>query len=400
MHQRQENVQLKYLVLDGETTIKNKGNPFTASNFLVSFAWGMEARDIHFTYFRDPDWLGGLQDAINSADILVGVNIKFDLQWLRRNNIVIPPHVRVWDCSLAEHIMSGQRTIFPSMDGMCTQYGLPDKQGGLEEFWNAGTSTEDIDYNIVKNYNIDDITRTWSIFLAQQEDPRLAKTPNLKEFILLDGDDLLVLADMEYNGIKYDTDRSFALAEEYQKELNDIDSFFYDLADSRWINLDSGDHLSALLFGGKFSVIETAPEIRVYKSGPRKGLEYSTNRTVAKHDHSYSGFFDPIPGTELAKSKADAPVYSTADGVLKQLKCRAKFQRTIIEKLQRRAELSKIVDTYLKAFPEFIQSMEWNGYLHGQYNQVIVATGRLSSSKPNLQNTPPIADQMLVTRFT
>lgn len=394
-----ESVQPKYLVLDGETSIKNKGNPFTASNFLVSFAWGVEARDIDFSYYREPDFLLGLQLAINESDVLVGVNLKFDLQWLRKNGITIPKHVRVWDCSLAEHIMSGQKSIFPSMNSMCESYGIRGKEGGLEEFWNAGISTEDIDYNIVKDYNVADITRTWEIFCHQQKDKRLDIHPNMREFILLDGDDMLVLADMEYNGIKYDMEGSKELAETYQKELKEIDEYLYDIAGTDRINLDSGDHLSAFLFGGRFTVVESAPETRIYKSGPNKGLEYTTNRTVARHEYCYSGFFTPPPDSELAKSKEGARVYSTADGVLQQVKCSTKIQRTIIENLKRRAELSKIVDTYLKAFPEFITNMEWGDYLHGQYNQVIVATGRLSSSKPNLQNTPPIADQMLITRF-
>lgn len=387
------------LFFDNETTIKHKGNPFTRSNFLVSVSSATGNSQPQFSYYREPSFLTTLQLQLQQCKRIVGINLKFDIHWIRRAGLSIPEDIEVWDCAVAEYRMSGQKHVFPSMDDMCDLYGIPNKQGGLEEFWNAGVSTEDIPYNIVKDYNNDDIHRTRAIYAFQTQDVRLSKTKNLQKQILLDGQDLLVLEDMEYNGIKYNTETSTQLAVTYECELRSINEWFYGLAGTNKINLDSGDHLSALLFGGYFETSDSIPETRIYKSGPNKGIEYTRNVTVNQAVHRFDGFFNPIPGTQLKKSTKERPIFATSDEVLTQLSKRSKLQRSIIEKLQRRSELSKLTGTYLQAFPELIDKMEWDGYLHGQFNQVVAATGRLSSSNPNLQNTPPIADQMLITRF-
>ena len=324
------------------------------------------------------------------AEVIVGVNIKFDIHWLRKYNIVIPEHVRVWDCSIAEFIMSGQKSVLPSMDKMCDLYELPNKQGGLEEYWNAGISTEDIPYDIVKGYQLGDIERTKQIFKAQQADTRLHKTPNLEKLIYLDGDDLLVLQDMEYNGIKYDISNSISKAEVLEEEARTHTSFLLGLSADSSINFGSPDQLSAFLFGGEYEVTTTELQTMVYKSGPRKGEEYTRNVTTERIRIKHTGYFNPPVGSEL---------YSTADGVLSQLRCVSKFQRRIIESLQRLTEIEKLTGTYLRKLPKLIEDMEWGEYLHGQFNQTIAATGRLSSSKPNMQNSPPISDQMLITRW-
>lgn len=387
------------LFFDVETSTKHKGNPFTESNRLVSVSSAIGDSSPQFSYYREPSFLATLQLQLQKCKRIVGINLKIDFHWIRRAGLSIPEDVEIWDCAIAEYRMSGQRSVFPSMDDMCDLYEIPNKQGGLKEFWNAGVSTEDIPYNVVKDYNNDDIYRTRAIYIHQLRDERLKKTTNLEKQILLDGADLLVLEDMEYNGIKYNSVKSRELAGEFTSELEGINRWFYDLSGTDRINLDSGDHLSAFLFGGSFETSDTAVESRVYKSGPNKGQEYTRNITINRQTHRFDGYFNPINGTELKKSTKDKPVYGTSDEVLKQLTKRTKLQRSIIEKLQRRSELEKLTGTYLNAFPELINNMEWGEYLHGQFNQVVAATGRLSSSAPNLQNTPPIADQMLITRF-
>lgn len=297
--------------------------------------------------------------------------------------------------------MSGQKSIMPSMDKLCERYGIKGKEGGLEEYWKAGISTEDIPIDIVREYNKDDIRRTRAIYYAQQRDPRLSITERIKGLIYADGEDLQCLSDMEYNGIKYDMLESRRLDSTLRLELNELKEWFYELAKTKEINLSSGDHLSALLFGGSVEFTDTEVIHEVYKSGSRKGEARVYNKTVARRRFDYPGFFNPLPGSELKKSlKEGAPkVYSTSDVVLKQLKSRSKIQKTLLEKLSRYAFLEKVTSTYLTALPNLVDKMEWEGYLHGSFNQTIAATGRLTSSAPNLQNTAPLADQMLITRF-
>ena len=72
--------------------------------------------------------------------------------------------------------------------------------------------------------------------------------------------------------------------------------------------------------------------------------------------------------------------YSTAEDTL--LKLRDKHP--IVEKILDYRSLNKLISTYLDSFPKLISPV--TGRLHTVYNQTVTATGRLSSSNPNLQN--------------
>jgi DNA polymerase I-like protein with 3'-5' exonuclease and polymerase domains len=298
---------------------------------------------------------------------------------------------------LAEFILSGQTNSFASMESLCERYGIPGKEDAVAQYWAQGIDTDKIPVEILQEYGNGDVERTWKIYQAQLNDPRM--TPKLHKLILLDGADLLVLQEMEQNGLKYDIERSKAEAERLRAELTETDNFLLDLADRFPINLDSGDHLSAFLYGGEVVIERTEPITLVYKTGPRKGEEYTRNRVVEVQRKNFPGYFKPLAKSEIARSTPERPLYSSAEPILKQLKCRSKIQQRIIESLLRRAELSKLIETYLIKLPELIEEMEWGEYLHGQYNQVVARTGRLSSSKPNMQNNPSEVDRMLITRY-
>ena len=53
----------------------------------------------------------------------------------------------------------------------------------------------------------------------------------------------------------------------------------------------------------------------------------------------------------------------------------------------------------LLKLPQLLEKMEWGEYLHGQYNQCVAATGRLSSSAPNMQNFSGDVDQLPMSRY-
>ena len=61
-------------------------------------------------------------------------------------------------------------------------------------------------------------------------------------------------------------------------------------------------------------------------------------------------------------------------------------QHAVIPKIMQYRELAKLQSTYLLALPELVNKK--TGRLHTSYNQTIAATGRLSSTDPNLQNIP------------
>ena len=86
-----------------------------------------------------------------------------------------------------------------------------------------------------------------------------------------------------------------------------------------------------------------------------------------------------IPTDNIKKTKTG---FSTAEDELQKMR----GQHPIIPLLQDYRELSKLSNTYLQALPKIINPA--TGRVHTSFNQTIVATGRLSSSDPNLQNIP------------
>jgi DNA polymerase I-like protein with 3'-5' exonuclease and polymerase domains len=383
-------------VFDVETTTKHKGNPYCPSNHLVSFSVLTEQGNPTFYYGNDPSFCTRLREILARATLLIGVNLKFDIAWAKRYKAVIPKGFSIWDCQLAEFILSGQTNSFASMESLCKLYNIPGKEDAVAQYWAQGIDTPDIPVEVLKEYGNGDVERTWQIYQAQLNDPRM--TPALNRLILLDGLDLLVLQKMEENGLKYDSDTSRNEAERLRNELNECDAFLLGLADVP-INLNSGRQLSAFLYGGSWDEDIYEPVTRIYKSGPRKGEEHVQNRFVETKTYTLKGFFRPLARTELKESTEERKVWSTAEPILKQLNARSKFQRSIIEKLLRRAELSKLIETYFVNLPALIDEMEWGEYVHGQYNQVVARTGRLSSSKPNMQNNPSEVDRMFVSRY-
>lgn len=387
------------LTFDFECTITNKGNPFTKCNQAVSYSYKIEDSPAKFHYFNEPDFVTALRAVFAEATWLIGVNLKFDLHWAQRLGIRPPKGVRVWDCQLAEFIMSGQTTSFPSMDSLCEKYGIPGKEDAVSQFWEQGVDTTDIPVDILKEYGNGDVDRTWKIFQAQLQDPRM--TPAIHKLILLDGADLLVLQKMEWNGLKYDAEKSRAEADHLRTEFTRVTDYLTGLVPCpQDFNWDSGDHLSAFLYGGSL-VFERYETVELtYKSGPRKGEQYTRNKKIGEDVYKFPGIFKPLRNSKVARSTPERPLYSTAEPILKQLGQKSKVQKQIIECLLKRAELGKLIDTYFVALPNLIEKMEWeDGIIHGQYNQVVARTGRLSSSKPNMQNNPEAVDRMFVSRY-
>lgn len=391
------------LVFDFETSTYNRGNPFDSRNFAVSYSYYRpEVKPEHgpkwHGRYDDLDFKLKLKHAIDDATLLIGCNIKFDLHWVANLGIQLPVGVRIWDLQLAQFVLSGQTHSFASLNELAELYGFPTKLDAVADYWEKGVSTEDIPEEVLQEYNDYDVELTWKVYEAQQTDPHM--TPELHKLILLCGLDLLVLQDMEYNGLKYDIKASEEAAEKLSLELLDIDQRLNRY--SNGINYNSGDQLSCFLFGGTFEQEIRTPETRIYKSGPRKGTEYVADR-IERRSITLPGYFKPNPNDELKKTKgvkdATTRLYSTAADVLQQLKARTRVQKEILELLARRAYIEKLVGTYLKALPALIRERHWGEYLHGQFNQVVARTGRLSSSNPNLQNQPGEVDQYIVSRY-
>lgn len=144
-----------------------------------------------------------------------------------------------------------------------------------------------------------------------------------------------VLADLEHTGIKVDAEELGRQNQEVSSRIEELINEIHELADEEF-NVDSPKQLSAILFD-------------------KLGL--------------------PV----IRKTKTGA---STDQKVLEQLAEMHELPRKIIEN----RHLVKLKGTYLDALPKLINPD--TGRIHASFNQVVAATGRLSSSNPNLQNIP------------
>ena len=169
-----------------------------------------------------------------------------------------------------------------------------------------------------------------------------------------------VLAKMEIRGIYIDIVYLSSLSKKFGEKLNDLEREIY-LASGEKFNINSPDQLRKILF----EKLKLPP-------GKRTKKGYSTDRSsraCSARDKSRYSISHP-------------PRYSTDSEVLKELS----RVHSLPDTLLKYRELYKLKTTYVDALPKLISKEDHR--LHTSFNQMGAATGRLSSSHPNLQNIP------------
>lgn len=150
-----------------------------------------------------------------------------------------------------------------------------------------------------------------------------------------------VLAQMERNGVRLDTEALSETGEQFRQRMQQLETEIYELA------------------GHPFTI-----------TSPRQVGEV---------------LFDELKLNEKAK-KTKSGQYSTGEEVLEAIK----HKHPIVEKILAHRALKKLISTYIDALPKLICPA--TGRIHTSFNQAVTATGRLSSSNPNLQNIPVRGD--------
>ena len=158
-------------------------------------------------------------------------------------------------------------------------------------------------------------------------------------------------------------------------------------------NLNSGDHLSVILYGGDLKYDGRVQTERVLKDGTIKYGEKNDKITL----HTQGLKFKPLAKTETAKKG----YYQTDTLTLVQLRCTNKVQEKALEYIKELSRLEKLKGTYFDGMQDHITS---DGLIHQNLNQTVTATGRLSCTKPNLMNIPRgstgPSKQIFISRYT
>jgi len=201
--------------------------------------------------------------------------------------------------------------------------------------------------------------------------------------------DLLVLAEMEWNGNLYDvlgSERKAVLKEADIQTTKDSLNSCVTVQPRCW----SPDFISTLLYGGVYKEVVKEPYIFTYKDGSTKEKLHNV-----VHEHTLPRLVEPPK-----QARAKEGFWPTDEATLKKLKTSGIAKKIVGHLLELRT-LEKLVGTYLRGFPSKIVEAGWEGNLiHTNYNQAKAVTGRLSSDKPNVQNNPPEQKEFFVSRFS
>jgi len=383
---------MNYLVLDCETSTIKKGSPFHSDNRLAVVAIRTRgATSVNSIEYDGNPYgcrLREIQGAIDSCEIIVGFNWKFDGHWLRRYGIKWE-HKRIWDCAVYEFLEDAQRTAMPSLKNTLDKYSLGEKETGIEQFWDAGIDTFLVPRDVLWRRAASDAEQTGKLFERQWAHYE-KQSKAFKNLFKLEMKDLVALSEMEWNGQLFNSEEARRLGKEAEKALEGFNETLNQFSNGVPVNWNSFNQRSAVLFGGVIKWEERYID-GVVKTGAHAGTPRSRVRHLERK-------FEPLVDGPERHKLANGTAYSTDESVLRSLKVSG-AARTVVDALLQRSELEKLRGTYYEGFSKLLEEFKWiDNVIHGQFHQFVAVTGRLSSSTPNLQNIPGMVKRLFVSR--
>ena len=273
--------------------------------------------------------------AYEDAQILkIGQNIKYDLEVLSNYDIHLTGPM--WDTMIAHYLI--QPELRHNMDFMAEAY-LGYQTVHIDELIGPRgknqRSMRDLSPTLVYEYACEDADIT--LQLKNRLEPELKKHDCERLFYEIEMPLMPVLAEMEMAGVVLDTESLKQTSRELTVRMNEIEARIYEQAGERF-NISSPKQVGDILFG-KMKIVE-------------KPKKTKTGQFV------------------------------TSEEVLTQLQGKHKIVADILAF----RGLKKLLTTYVDNLPSLINAH--TGHIHTSFNQCVTATGRLSSSDPNLQNIP------------
>ena len=266
--------------------------------------------------------------------VKIAQNIKYDLQMLLSYGIKLKGPLR--DTMLIHYLLHPD--MRHNMDFLSESY-LQYKPVSIESLIGKKgknqKSMRDVDPQLISDYAAEDADITYQLYMKLW--PELEESGILKVYEDIEAPLVPVLADMEREGIRLNSQFLLDYEAELKEEAKSIEAKIYELAGEPF-NISSPVQLGNILFG-KLKLVEK----------PKK--------------------------TKTGQ-------FSTSEDILSKL---AKEHEIINEVLEFRS-VTKLVSTYVGALPAIVDSN--TGRIHTSYMQTVAATGRLSSQNPNLQNIP------------
>ena len=324
-----------FLSLDTETTSTN-----TIDAELVGLSFSVSENEAF--YVPVPADRQQAQNIVNifksvyehPSILKIGQNIKYDMEVLANYGVELAGEM--FDTMLAHYLLQPEQRH--NMDDMAETY-LGYRTIHIDELigpkGKGQKSMRDLPPAEVYEYAAEDADVT--LKLKNLLEPKLHEAGVWQLFSEVEMPLVRVLASMERNGVRLDTDSLKETSQILTARMNDIEQEIYRLAGEEF-NIASPRQVGEILFG-KMKIVEK----------PKK--------------------------TKTGQ-------YVTSEEVLQQLRGKSE----IVGKILEHRGLKKLLGTYVDALPKLVNPR--TGHIHTSFNQTVTATGRLSSSDPNLQNIP------------
>lgn len=276
------------------------------------------------------DAVSALSPVLHDAGISkIGHNLKYDLMLLRQNGVAVAG--KLFDTMIAAYLLNPNKPNH-SLDEVSFEY-LSKRKKSFMEVLKKRASFADVPIEEATSYAAEDAALSYELkdlLFNKLEEKGLSNVYFDIEMPLIE-----VLIDMEKSGIKIDPALLNSFSKEMSIEIDSIQKRIFFLAGEEF-NINSPKQLSMVLF------------------------------------HSLG----------LSPSKKTKTGFSTGMEVLEELAGVHELPREVLNY----RSLTKLRSTYLDTLPSLINPK--TGRLHTSFNQTVTATGRLSSSEPNLQNIP------------
>lgn len=270
----------------------------------------------------------------NESISKIGQNLKYDILLLSRYNVDVKGEF--FDTMLAHYLIDPDTRH--NMDYLSETY-LNYTPVSITELIGAKGKNQgnmrDVDVELVKEYASEDADIT--LQLKNKFAPLLEETSTLQLAQTVEFPLLKVLAEVERNGVKIDVDTLKHYSIEIEKDVKKLEQQIYEKAGVTF-NIASPKQLGEVLF----DKLQLDPKAKKTKTGQ----------------------------------------YKTGEDVLLALANKSDIVQDILDFRQ----LQKLKSTYVDSLPTLINPN--TGLIHTSYNQAVAATGRLSSTNPNLQNIP------------
>lgn len=269
---------------------------------------------------------------INEESLKIAQNYKFDELVLKNAGFDVKGSV--FDTMVAGYLVDANQKL--SMDALAKTY-LGYEPVSIETLIGKGKKQKTMDqipYEEISDYACEDADITlqlYHVLKQKMEEDELVDISKNLEFPLIK-----VLAKMEKEGVKIDVEMLEDFSEELTKDLIELEKQIFEKTGTEF-NLNSPQQLGDVLFNKM-----------------------------------------EIPSGKKTKTGQ----YSTSESVLSKLAVEYEVPALVLDY----RSLNKLRSTYVDALPKLVS--EKTGRIHTDFNQTVAATGRLSSSNPNLQNIP------------